>query len=190
MSSSPWSLLRAIVVTVFFLLLLLTPPSSGSKDPCSSPKVELRPIKPSEVVAEESFYVCHPTQANGFVRCVVGRPAQRLSGRIETTQVIDEHERVCDPGLFFNSAMRACVAQPLSDCAIGFYDPSAEQRLCESFRLTRPLASLTMADLICHDKEKHLFVVCPINLAQATVMKCVNGTFFNQVGPGRLLLTP
>ena len=188
--SSPRPLLCAVFVTVLFLLL--TPPTSGSngsKDPCSSPKVELRPIKPSEEVAEESFYVCHPTQSNGFVRCVVGRPAERLSGRIETTQVIDEYEKVCDPGLYFNSAMRACVALPLSDCAVGFYDPSAEQRLCESFHMTRPLASLVMADLICHDKEKHLFVVCPINVAHATVMKCVNGTFFNQV-VGSTCLTP
>ena len=189
MSSFTLSLVRfaglASVSTLFIALLIAPTASSVSEDddPCSSPKVKLRSIKPYEVVAEESFYICHPTLSNAYVRCVVGRPAERRSGRIDTTEVVDEHERVCPRGLFFNSVMRACVVPPLSDCAIAFavHPPSAEHLVCASFRMTLPLAPRTVADLICHDKEKHLFIVCPANLAAAFVMQCANGTFFNQV---------
>jgi len=188
MSSFALSLVRfaglASVSTLFLAVLFAPAASSVSEDddPCSSPAVKLRSIKPFEVVAEESFYICHPTLSNGYVQCVVGRPAERRSGRIDTTEVVDEHERVCPRGLYFNSVMRACVVAPISDCAMAFavHPPSEGQLVCESFRMTLPLAPRSVADLICHDKEKHLFIVCPANLAAAFVMQCANGTFFNQ----------
>jgi len=102
--------------------------------------------------------------------------------KLTMTVVLEEKEVLCSPGMFFNSRMKACVVHPLSDCAIGFaiHPPSHEQQLCEAYRQTLPANHTNVVKLICHDKLKHSFVVCPTNAASAVAMKCVNNTFFCQ----------
>ena len=74
------------------------------------------------------------------------------------------------------------MPHPLSDCAQKFmtHPVTDEQRICEAYRLTRPETYSTVASLICHDKEKQMFVVCPLNTLSAVIVPCVNGTFFSQ----------
>ena len=74
------------------------------------------------------------------------------------------------------------MPHPLSDCASKFvqHRPTDQQRICDAYRLSRPTSYSAVASLICHDKEKQLFVVCPVNTASAVVVPCINGTFFNQ----------
>ena len=79
-------------------------------------------------------------------------------------------------------SFQACVVHPLSNCAISFavHPPSHEQQLCEAYRETLSTNHTDVAKLICHDKLKSVFIVCPINTASAVRMKCVNNTFFSQ----------
>ena len=74
------------------------------------------------------------------------------------------------------------MPHPLSDCARRFvqHRPSNEQRLCDAYRRSRTANYSAVASLICHDKEKQQFVVCPVNSASAVIVPCVNGTYFNQ----------
>jgi len=102
--------------------------------------------------------------------------------KMSVTVVLEEQEVLCNPGMYFNSLKKACVVHPLSNCAISFavHPPSHEQQLCEAYRETLSTNHTDVAKLICHDKLKSEFIVCPINTASAVRMKCVNNTFFSQ----------
>jgi len=179
----------AVAATFNLILTFILSPSAAvdlnidedlDRDYCTA-QVSSRAVKPNVRVREEEFYFCHPTIPNAYLKCVVGRP-KASDGKIAYTEIIEEKELVCGVNAFFNSQKKACMPHPLSDCARRFvqHRPSNEQRLCDAYRRSRPANYSAVASLICHDKEKQQFVVCPVNSASAVIVPCVNGTYFNQ----------
>jgi len=181
---------KSIAPAMFAFILLLTLNLSPSlavdlddsdRDYCTT-LVASRFVKPDEAVPNEDFYFCHPSIPNAYLKCVVGRP-EKSEGKIVSTRVLEEQELVCGAKGFFNTDKKACMPHPLSNCARKFVKHTAtdEQRICDAYRLSRPTNYSSVASLICHDKEKDLFVVCPLNTASAVTVPCVNGTYFNQM---------
>jgi len=175
-------------MSVLFLILTFNRVSSAvhldglshDRDYCTE-LVTSRVVKPGVDVPTEELYFCHPSISNAYLKCVVGKP-DKPAGKVLSTEVLEEQELVCGVNGFFNSQKKACMPHPLSDCASKFVQrrPTDEQRICEAYRMSRPVNYSPVASLICHDKEKRVFVVCPVNAASAVAVPCANGTYFSQ----------
>ena len=79
----------AAVTAILFLTFYQLAAADRHADYCSS-LMASRVLKPGEIVEDETYYFCHPTTPNAFVKCLFGMPrgtnavprlkAVRLSG--------------------------------------------------------------------------------------------------------------